>query len=311
MNAPDWQCLTPQAPWQGRDSQGCTVFRDEMWILGGWFTPQTPNPRDVWHSADGIHWICATPTAPWEFSDLPVTLSFQNKLWMMGGRKLPGAENSNAVWSSPDGKKWTCDSKAAGWCQRVSAAHVTFKDRMWVLGGTENFYEDSERTLHNDVWCTPNGRDWTCVIEHAPWSARAHHQAIVFNNKIWVIGGGRRFPELHTCNDVWCSDDGEHWIQVTPAAEWGPRIWHSVAVYRGHLWIIAGLDQTIKNLGDVWCSPDGRNWTEIKSEQIWTARHAQAALVHQDKLLIAAGHARPVNSEVWSLQLPPDFSAPL
>ena len=309
MKAPDWQCLTPQAPWQGRDSQGYTVFQDEMWILGGWFTPQTPNPRDGWHSADGVNWRCATPKAPWVHSDLPVTLSYQNRLWIMGGRKLPGAENSNAVWSSPDGNDWRCECESAGWCPRVSAAHVVFKNKMWVLGGTENFYENSERTLHNDVWCTTNGSDWTSVTEHAPWSARAHHQAIVFNDKIWVLGGGGRFHEPNTLNDVWCSDDGEHWTEVTSAAEWAPRIWHSVAVYRDHLWIIAGLNQEIDNLGDVWCSPDGKNWRQIHSNIIWTARHAQATFVHQDKIILAAGHARPVNSEVWSLELPSDFFA--
>ena len=28
-----------------------------MWIFGGWFTPQTPNPRDVWKSSDGVEWV--------------------------------------------------------------------------------------------------------------------------------------------------------------------------------------------------------------------------------------------------------------
>lgn len=307
MKAPDWKCLNPQARWQGRDSQGYTLFQDQMWILGGWFTPKENNPRDVWSSGDGINWQCHTEMAPWEFSDLPVTLSFQNRLWIMGGRKLPGKLNSNEVWSSPNGADWKLECPSAGWCPRVSAAHVVFKDRMWVLGGTENFYEDSDRTLHNDVWATTNGSDWTCVTENAPWAARAHHQAIVFEDKLWVIGGGGRFPEPHTRNDVWCSEDGEHWTQVTETAPWAPRIWHSAVVYRDRLWVIAGLNQEITNLGDVWCSADGAKWTQLESETIWTPRHAQAVFAHQDQIILAAGHARPVNSEVWSLKLPSDY----
>jgi hypothetical protein len=309
MKAPDWQCLNAEAAWQARDSQGAAVFQGEMWILGGWFTPKTPNPRDVWHSADGINWTCAIDPAPWVHSDLPVTLAYRDRLWLMGGRRLPGAENSNAVWSSPDGVTWILESAAAGWCPRVSAAHVVFKDRMWVLGGTENFYEDSAHTLHNDVWSSDDGRDWTCVTSHAPWSPRAHHQAVVFEDKIWVLGGGGRFPDPHTLNDVWCSSDGLNWTQVTAAAEWAPRLWHSSLVYRGHLWVLAGVDQGIVNRGDVWCSPDGRNWTEVRSDKIWSPRHAQAAFTHGDSIVIAAGHARPVNSEVWSLTLPLDFFA--
>ena len=50
---PDWKCVIEAAPWQPRDSQGELVYDDHMWILGGWFTPQTPNPRDVWKSPDG------------------------------------------------------------------------------------------------------------------------------------------------------------------------------------------------------------------------------------------------------------------
>lgn len=309
MRAPDWQCLNQQAPWQARDSQGYEVFRDELWILGGWFTPKTANPRDVWHSPDGVNWACATAAAPWVHSDLPVTLVYQDRLWMMGGRKLPGAENSNAVWSSPDGVEWTLECAAAGWCSRVSAAHVVFKDRMWVLGGTENFYEDSARTLHNDVWSTTNGRDWTCVTEHAPWAARAHHRALVFADKIWVLGGGARFPEVRTHNDVWCSEDGEHWTEVTSEAPWAPRLWHSAVVHRDRMWIMAGVDQTVTNLGDVWFSANGRDWSRIESDRIWSPRHAQAAFSHRDQIILAAGHARPVNNEVWSLQLPDDFFA--
>ncbi|MBW7894020.1 MAG: sulfatase-like hydrolase/transferase [Opitutaceae bacterium] len=308
-SAPDWQCLNPQAPWQGRDSQGYTIWRGEMWILGGWFTPQTPNPRDVWHSANGRDWTCATAEAPWPHSDLPVTLAFRDRLWLMGGRRLPGKENSNAVWSSADGANWIQESPAAGWCPRVSAAHVVFQDRMWVLGGTENFYEDNEHTLHNDVWCSANGRDWTCVTAHAPWSPRAHHQAVVFANKIWIIGGGGRFPVTHTCNDVWCSADGLNWTQVTAAAEWVPRLWHSAVAWRDHLWVLGGISQAIENLGDVWCSRDGQNWTQLQSNVIWTPRHAQAVFALPDRLVLAAGHANPVNSEVWSLELPADFFA--
>ena len=35
--APDWIKVTDNAGWQPRDSQGEVVFKDELWILGGWF----------------------------------------------------------------------------------------------------------------------------------------------------------------------------------------------------------------------------------------------------------------------------------
>ena len=75
----NWQCLTPQAAWQARDSQGEFVYDNHLWILGGWFTPQTPNPRDVWKSPDGKELTCTTEEAPWEYSDLPATMIFKDK----------------------------------------------------------------------------------------------------------------------------------------------------------------------------------------------------------------------------------------
>ena len=157
---PNWVCINQKAGWQARDSQGEFVFEDQMWMLGGWFDAKQPNPRDVWKSPDGKQWTCAVEVAPWEHSDLSVALVYKNRMWFMGGRKLPGAENSNKVWSSPDGAQWTLETDSPGWCPRVSPSFVVFKDRMWVMGGTENFYDDNDQTLKNDVWSSADGKEW-------------------------------------------------------------------------------------------------------------------------------------------------------
>lgn len=304
---PDWQCVTEAAPWQGRDSQGDMVFQDHLWVLGGWFTPDTPNPRDVWKSPDGKQWQCVTEQAPWEHSDLPVALAFNDRLWLMGGRKLPGKENSNQVWSSPDGKDWTLECKSAGWSPRVSACHVVFKNRMWVFGGTDNFYEDTDDTLHNDVWSTADGKDWKCEVANAAWPRRTHAQGVVFNGKIWILGGGRWLPHMIPHNDVWCSDDGVNWDCVTEHAAWDPRIWFDAVVYRNRLWVLGGWSKEHGNFGDVWYTKNGRDWTELKSDVIWSKRHEPSCYVHKDRIFLAGGHAEPVNSEVWSLFIPEAF----
>jgi hypothetical protein len=33
----DWVKVTDKAGWKPRDSQGELVYRDRMWIFGGWF----------------------------------------------------------------------------------------------------------------------------------------------------------------------------------------------------------------------------------------------------------------------------------
>jgi len=44
----NWVKVTEHAAWEPRDSQGEVVFKDKMWIFGGWFDSYQPAPRDVW-----------------------------------------------------------------------------------------------------------------------------------------------------------------------------------------------------------------------------------------------------------------------
>jgi hypothetical protein len=301
---PNWVNVTDRAEWPARDSAGEFVFKDHLWILGGWFTPRTPNPRDVWKSPDGKHWTRVVEVAPWEHSDLSPAMVFRDRMWFMGGRKLPGAENSHAVWSSADGALWTLETAHAGWCPRVASAFAVFKDKMWILGGTESFYDHSDAMVKNDVWSSADGREWKCMTPGASWPKRAHAQAVVFDHKLWILGGGRWDPQNVALNDVWCSEDGVHWTQLTESAAWKPRLWFSAVVYRDRMWVLGGWSKENGNFADVWYSKDGRNWTELKSDVIWKGRHEHSAFVFQDKIWVAGGHAEPVNSEVWSLSIP-------
>jgi hypothetical protein len=307
---PDWVRVTEKAPWQPRDSQAEYVHDGHLWILGGWISYKKPNLLDVWKSPDGRTWTRTLEAGPWVQTDLPVSLVFQNRMWLMGGRKVPGTECSNKVWSSTDGVEWTLVTASAGWSARLAPGFAVFSDRMWVLGGTEDFYQNNDTTMLNDVWSSADGRDWRRETADAGWSKRANGIAITFDNKLWVLGGGARNPRAIPTNDVWSSEDGVNWKQVTASAPWKPRLWFSAVVYRDHLWVLGGWSETDGNLGDVWYTKDGRNWTELKSDVIWTKRHEHSAFVFQDKIWVAGGAAEPsstLDSQVWSLEIPPNW----
>ncbi|HCR18625.1 MAG TPA: galactose oxidase [Candidatus Latescibacteria bacterium] len=307
VKGPDWVLVNEKADWEARDSQGMMVFEDHMWIYGGWFTPQTPNPRDVWKSNDGINWTCTTEEALWVHGDFPATMPLNGKMWLMGGRKLPGKENSNKVWSSPDGTEWTLETDDPGWCPRVSPSFVVFQDRMWLMAGTENFYQDDETTMKNDVWSTADGVNWRMETDNADWSKRTHAQACVFKDKMWIMGGGAWQPETIPLNDVWCSGDGVSWEQVTAAAPWTKRMWFQLEVYRDRMWLLGGWNRDDGDFGDVWFTEDGENWTEMTHDVIWKNRHAPSSYVFDDRIWLCGGHARPLTSEVWSLEIPEAF----
>ncbi len=309
----NWVKVTDDAGWQARDSQGELVYRDRLWIFGGWFNSYEAPPRDVWSSADGATWTEVTKSAPWIHSDLSMSITFQDRMWFMGGwynGRLEGHSASNQVWSSTDGVDWEQATDDAGWSPRIASALVVFKDRMWILGGTENYYFGDSSSLKNDVWSSADGQTWDLVTADAGWSPRAYHQAAVLNDKLYVFGGGNYVPEYEVLNDVWVTEDGEHWEQLTAAAPWSPRIWFSSAVYRDRMWVIGGASkpgESWQNWGDVWYSQDGVNWTELKTETTWKERHEHSVFVFQDKLWVAGGHAQPLTSDVWSLEIPEDW----
>ncbi|WP_373649102.1 galactose oxidase [Schlesneria sp. DSM 10557] len=307
---PDWVKVTPHAEWNARDSSGELVFKDQLWLFGGWFNSFQSPPRDTWSSSDGKTWKLVQQEAPWKYSDLPMTLTFADRMWFMGGwtnGRLGGHGATNEVWSTNDGTNWELTSKA-GWTPRIASAAVTFKGRMWILGGTENYYFGDDSSLKNDVWSSADGKEWTLETEHAGWSPRSYHQAAVLNDKIYVFGGGNYVPSYHALNDVWSSRDGKTWERETEHAGWTPRLWFSSVVYRDRMWVLGGWSNNpSRNWGDVWHSRDGKNWKELKSNVIWKERHEHSTYVFQDKIWVAGGHAQPLSNEVWSLELPKDF----
>ena len=172
------------------------------------------------------------------------------------------------------------------------------------MGGVEDFYQNNDSTLKNDVWSSADGVNWRLEAKHAPWSKRAHAPAVVFDSKIWIMGGGHWKPETIPLNDVWCSEDGVHWEQITNAAAWTKRMWFSLVVYRGRMWVLGGWNRMDGDFGDVWYSEDGANWSEVKSDVIWKARHEHSTYVFKDSIWVAGGYAEPLNSEVWRFEIP-------
>ena len=291
-----WKLVNGNCAFTPRDGAGALVFQGKMWLLGGW-TPQTNS--EVWSSSDGHTWTLET-VAPWEPRHTAGYAVYDDRMWIIGGDPLMG-HYQNDVWYSPDGVQWHLATDTVPWKDRVLHHVVVHDEKIWLMGGQSlPQYAPAEEAFYNDVWSTTDGINWIRVTEHAPWEPRGMiGGAVVFNGKMWILGGGTYDTPDHPVrdyyNDVWCSEDGSNWMLVTEHAPWQPRQYHDIAVFDNKMWVLEGFHGV--NLNDVWYSEDGMHWNEIPDTP-WPPRHASSVFVYSDALWMVAGN---LWNDVWTL----------
>ena len=215
----------------------------------------------------------------------------------------------------PEGSKWKA---------RTSHTSVVFNSKIWVLGGDDG-------NKRNDVWSSPDGKTWT---ESTPpgeatkdtdggngtaanwWTARFLHTSVVFQGKIWVLGG----RDTNRLNDVWSSPDGATWTESKPPNDvdgnpvnksntnwWATRGEHTSVVFPRDgagkkIWVIGGLGND--DYDDVWSSTDGSNWMEENANSGMGERviYKHASAVFDDKIWTIGGSYRSSmhGNFVWS-----------
>ena len=304
-----WVPVTLQAAFAGRDGAGAVVFRNRMWLLGGW------NPKDkvhfphvcnseVWSSADGLSWDLEVLQAPWEGRHTAGYAAHDGKIWIVGGDGNRG-HYQNDVWNTADGVNWTLVNDRVPWGDRVLHHTLVHDGKVWVMGGqTLPQFVPSvpEEVFYNDVWSSEDGVSWTRVASGAAWAPRGMiGGSAVFNGRMWVLGGGAydtpAIPARKFYNDVWSSADGVSWTRHVESAPWQPRQYHEVAVFDGRMWVMEGYDGR-GNRNDVWYSPDGVNWRELPDTP-WAPRHAASVFTYDNALWMVAGNN--MFPDVWRL----------
>jgi len=252
-------------------------------------------------NAETINWAQATSNALTPARGT-TTVVFQNKIWAIGGQDSNG-NLLNDVWSSSDGVNWTQVTASASWSPRADHTVVVFNNKMWLMGGS-TISGTWMSGKANDVWYSSDGINWTQAVASAPWQGRYRHTSVVFDNKIWVIGGGTNGGGW--LNDIWYSSDGINWTQSTPSAPWTPRYCHSSVVYNGKMWVIGGNYAPGQNLNDVWYSSDGVNWTKATANAAWSPRDFQTTVSFNDGIFLLGGLSNGTNgtpqNDVWFSQ---------
>ena len=295
----DWTQATDSANWTARHSHAATVFDGKMWILGG--SDSTSLKSDVWYSTDGTSWTATTSSALWTPREDHTAVAFDGKLWVIGGYTTGGAIGD--VWSSTNGKDWVQVKSLTSWGKRYDHTSVVFDGKMWVIGGLKT-NGTSERM--KDVWYSTNGVDWTQATSSALWVGRIDHTSVVFDNKIWVLGGAMYNPSGNDrLNDVWSSQDGASWSEVGYGG-WTSRNSHCSAVYDNKIWVFGGnIGGFSPFVNDVWHSTNGADWIEATDSANWSKRWEFASVVFDNKIwvfggaLSVIGPSTVIENDVW------------
>ena len=303
--SPDlWSRATETAGWSARDGHAVVSFDDRLWVLGGLDGGGNPL-NDVWSwSSEGSEaWAQVTAGAPWEARTghgavvHAVNEGDDEEIWIIGGAYR------NDVWRSTNGEDWTEVTVTDPWSARTEFLTLAHGDSLWVLGGLDG------GTVLNDVWSSTDGVTWAPVSPTGEiWSPRRGHAGVVFDGKLWVIGGVGEGGAL--LSDVWYSDDGETWEQATADAGWPVRSGHAAAVHNSWIWVFGGTpDLGIRRYRDVWSSSDGVDWT-AEPHGSWSPRSRHRALSHDNRLWMIGGAARWPGQfsskmrDVWYLPVP-------
>jgi hypothetical protein len=223
-------------------------------------------------------------------------------MWVLGGfgEAVDGTAGAlNEVLSSADGKTW--EEKTAGSSAKFIPLHghtsVVFDDddngeKIWLIGGIVD-------VRVNSVWNSTDGKTWPQVRRNSTstggFLARSNHTAVVFDKKMWVLGGSQNNGVV--MDDVWSSTNGITWEDETDGSskKFTARAEHKSVVFNDgdgeKIWVFGGRNGTTL-FDDVWSSADGKNWTEVTkdSSEKFTARYGHHVVVFDGKMWVFGGN---------------------
>lgn len=250
--------------------------------------PAPPAPGPLIFNPAALKWELAVAAAPWVKRDAHTALVFNDKLWLLGGvggRSPDYSDNKSDVWASENGKDWRLITANVGWGKRRAHASVVFQNKMWALGGATLGAGGNIDHFLNDVWFSGDGTNWIQAVSSAPWTPRKGHAAVVFDGKIWLLGG---VDSSGVTNDVWFSEDGVNWKLATANAPWPARYDLAVEVFDNKMWLSGGSSGDMGRT-DLWVSSNGIDWREVGEKFNWPGRHGHCFIAFENNLWLIGG----------------------
>ncbi len=265
-------------------------------------------------------------------------------MWVIGGEyhnpPNPTTLYSD-VWSSSDGVSWAAVTTSTNFSGRAYAGAVTFVTfegipvtQMYLIGGETNYLPPQPtpyppcppgtpcityptatpvptligyRNSSNDVWSSSDGLHWDPQTSAGSFEARDNFGAIVYDNKIWIMGGAG-LPYPYNYSDVFNSGNGANWAGTANGLGINPSGFTAVA-FNNYMNVIGGLNAprapgaTPVLTNNVYTSADGVFWSSQPAAQ---ARSGHTSVVANNKIWVIGGQdSSGLKNDVWYSALAP------
>jgi len=136
-----------------------------------------------------------------------------------------------------------------------------------------------------------NGQIWIEVGSGTMPTALSWHTALVFDSKMWVIGGS--VDGATGSQKVYYSTDGITWTEAGTNALPKALYSHSAIAYNNKMWVMGGRDNATGTYeAYVYFSTDGITWTASGFNALRYAAWEHASLVFNDKMWVIGGQTR-------------------
>jgi len=231
----EWNMETGSAPFGSLYGHSSVVFDNKLWVIGGKLA-NGGLPGEIWSSPDGQNWQKNT-SHPFLQRHYQASTVFKNRIWIVGGLGDAGNEPCfQDVWSSADGSKWDLMTETPGFRSRYGHGLVVHNGRMWVIAG---YYDGLQGSASmRDAWVTADGRKWDNVTESAGFSRDRFHSFVVYDNRIWAIGGYSK--KITGFSDVWSTSDGTEWKHMSGEDKSAGKFYNTAVVFDNRIWLHPG-----------------------------------------------------------------------